>query len=279
MPSFDLIGPALPESPVILSVPHAGRDYPPALLAALRAPAAALTVLEDRHVDAVAMAARTVETLLIQRRPRAWIDLNRAEDERDPQVDEGARPLPMAQRSIKVRSGLGLVPRRAGAAGDLWRRRFTDAETRARIADDYRPYHATLATALDAAHARFGAAILLDIHSMPPLPGASQPQIVIGDRFGRTASARLVGTIEGAARAAGLRVALNTPYAGAHLIERHARPRLGRHAIQLEIDRSLYLDASLDRPGDGLAATAALVRSIAQALAALPGIALPLAAE
>lgn len=280
MRRFDLVGTVPPASPVVLSVPHAGRDYPAPLMAALRLPATALVALEDRHVDAVAAAARTVETMLIQRSPRAWIDLNRAEHDRDPQVDEGARLCAGPRRSAKVRSGLGLVPRRAGAAGDLWRRRFTDAEVIARIAEDHRPYHQTLDTILAAARARFGVAVLLDIHSMPPLPGPAAPRIVIGDRFGHSAAPRLVARVEAVAAAHRLRCARNAPYAGGHLVDRHARPAAGRHAIQLELDRALYLDAALDQPGPGLAATADLVRAIAAALAdeAL-ALTLPAAAE
>lgn len=150
------------------------------------------------------------------------------------------------------------MPRRGGAAGDLWRRRFSDAEIAARIAGDHRPYHAALARALAAARARFGVAVLLDLHSMPPL-GHGEAQVVIGDRFGRAAGDRFVTRALALAAAAGLRTALNAPYAGAHILDRHGRPDEGVHALQVELDRRLYLDGRLDRPGSGLAATAALV--------------------
>ncbi|MBB4153710.1 N-formylglutamate amidohydrolase [Sphingomonas jinjuensis] len=275
--SFDLLGEPTPESPVVVSVPHAGRDYPLALRAALRVPEKALVVLEDRFVDAVALVAHRRETMLVQRRARAWIDLNRAEDERDPQVDEGARSTGQPIRSAKIRSGLGLVPRRAGAAGDLWRRRFAAVDVEARIASDHRPYHRAVDRALAAARARFGVAVLLDIHSMPPL--ATGVRIVVGDRFGRSAATRFVARVEGVAGTAGLRTALNTPYAGGHILDRHGAPARDIHAIQLEIDRTLYLDAALDQPGAGLPATAALVRAIIDSLAdeALGGRSMPFA--
>ena len=266
--SFDLLGFDLsggPASPVILSVPHAGRDYPPALRAALRVPLAALTLLEDRHVDAVAAAARGGETMLVQRRARAWIDLNRGEDERDPRVDEGAAATARPGRSAKIQSGLGLVPARAGRADGLWRRRFTGPEIAARIAADHRPYHAALAAALMAARARFGVAVLLDVHSMPPLPDGRR--IVLGDRFGRSAAPRFVARLEAEAEADRLPLALNTPYAGGHILDRHGHPERGVHAIQLELDRSLYLDRALDRPGAGLGAAARLLRRMVLALA------------
>ncbi|MCP3735768.1 N-formylglutamate amidohydrolase [Sphingomonas sp. RP10(2022)] len=255
---------APPLSPVVLSVPHAGRDYPAGLLAALRLPPAALVVLEDRHVDAVAHAARTVETMLVQRAPRAWIDLNRSEHERDPRVDEGARPQAQPAASAKLRSGLGLVPRRAGSAGDLWRRRFSAAEVTARIAQDHRPYHDALAATLVAARARFGIAVLIDVHSMPPI--GAHAQVVLGDRFGQSSAGRFVARLEAEAAAMGITSALNTPYAGGHILERHAAPAEGVHAIQLEIDRSLYLDHRLDQPGPGFARTVALLRRMLAAV-------------
>jgi N-formylglutamate amidohydrolase len=281
--SFDTIGgidrDGAPLSPVVLSVPHAGRDYPAALLGALRVPATVLPVLEDRYIDHVALAARRLETMLLQRRARAWIDLNRSESDRDPRVDDGVRPHSQPMPSAKVRSGLGLVPRRAGAAGDLWRRRFSAIEIAVRIAQDHRPYHAALAAALAAAQARFGVAVLLDVHSMPPL--GDHARIVFGDRFGQAAAARVVARLEAEAARAGVRAALNTPYAGGHILERHAAPARGIHAIQIEFDRTLYLDAALDRPGPGLADVAALLGRMIAASAdeALAGDPIALAAE
>ena len=267
-PSFDVVGPRLPESPVVISVPHAGRDYPPALAAMLRVPLTALATLEDRLVDTLGAAARGGETMLVQRAPRAWIDLNRAESERDPRVDEGAPGGGVAQpaASAKVRSGLGLVPRRTTQAGELWSRRLSAREVEARIAADHRPYHAALGEMLAAARARFGAAVLLDLHSMPSIAGAGSPQLVLGDRFGRAAAARFVHRIEAEAAASGLRVALNSPYAGGHILDRHARPAAGIHGVQVEIDRALYLDRRGELSGR-FAETAALLRRVIAALA------------
>jgi N-formylglutamate amidohydrolase len=263
---FERLGAIQPTSPVVLSVPHAGRDYPMALKTALRVPLAALLPLEDRLVDAVARAARTDQTTIVQNRARAWIDLNRSEDERDPLLDEGARSMPPAQQSAKLRSGLGLVPRRASGAGDLWARRFTDADVTARIANDHRPYHAALAAALNAAKATFGVAVLLDVHSMPPL-GPGGARIVLGDRFGHAADVRFVARVETECRARGFSTATNAPYAGGHILERHARPAAGIHAIQLELDRTLYLDRKLNGPGAGFTRVVDLVRSLLSVLA------------
>lgn len=269
--SFDLIGQMPPASPVVLSVPHAGREYPLALRAAARVPVTALAGLEDRYIDAVALAARGLETTIVQRVARAWIDLNRAEHDRDPRIDEGACA---GHLSAKVRSGLGLVPRRTSAAGELWRRRLSGDEVEARIVSAHRPYHAAVEAALHAARARFGVAVLLDLHSMPPIVGG-RARIVIGDRFGRAAAGRFVQRIESEAAAVGLKHALNAPYAGGHILERHGRPAAQTHAVQLEVDRSLYLDARFDQPGAGFEPVVRLVRAIIASLAdealALPG--------
>jgi len=265
--SFDRYGDIEPASPVVLSVPHAGRDYPLALRAALRVPVAALLPLEDRHVDTLALAAHGSETMLVQRVARAWIDLNRSERERDPGIDDGADKQAMPIQSAKLRGGLGLVPRRVSGVGEIWRRRFEGDEVMARIARDHRPYHAALSEALARARARFGVALLLDIHSMPSLTGEGGAGIVLGDRFGRSAGARFVHRLESACMAGGIACALNAPYAGGHILEAQARPAAGIHAVQIEIDRALYLDAALDRPGDGLAATAGLLRRMIDAVA------------
>ncbi len=283
---FDRFGPTVPTGPVVMSVPHAGREYPAALQAALLVPLSAVRSLEDRHVDRVALAARGDEVLLVQRQARAWIDLNRDEGERDPAVDEGAAGY--AGRSgpagAKLRNGLGLVPRRANGRTELWRRRWTDAEIVARLAADYRPYHGALADALLAARQRFGTAVLVDLHSMPPLPGTAPARIVIGDRFATSADAALGDVVERIAAETHIPTARNRPYAGGHVIQRHGRPTDGIHAVQIELDRTLYLDAALERPvADGVATMAAMVRSILAevALIARAGLLTPtiLAAE
>lgn len=265
--SFDHYRAAPVRSPVVVSVPHAGRDYPLALQAALRVPLDALLVLEDRHIDRVALMAAGDEALFVQRTARAWIDLNRTEQERDPKLDEGADPSRQPAPSAKLRSGLGLVPRRVAKGGDIWRRRLTDAEVVARIDADHRPYHAALAAALAEARARFGMAVLIDVHSMPPLGAPGEvAQVVIGDRFGKSAGARFVDRLSAQVDAAGILSALNTPYSGGHILASHGRPAAGVHAIQIEFDRRLYLDAALDAPGPGLAATATLLRRMLDAI-------------
>lgn len=263
--AFEMLGPAEPESPVVLSVPHAGRIYPLALRANLRVPPATLIALEDRYVDHVAAGARGKETMLVQQLARSWIDLNRGEEERDPLVEEGAAGAP---GSARLRSGLGLVPRRTSSTGDLWRRRFTREDIDRRIEREHRPYHQALSTLLAKARERFGVAVLIDVHSMPSLAGRKAAEIVIGDRFGATAPPRIVDRVRMELEAAGWRHAVNAPYAGGYIITRHARPAENLHALQIEFDRARYLDASGDQPGVGAAAASALLRRLIDAVRA-----------
>lgn len=267
-PPFHRVGPTAPASPVILSVPHAGRAYSPALLRAARVPMSVLETLEDRLVDrlvwrAVAAGAGAV----VADAPRAEIDLNRDEREIDPAM---VVPAPRAEGlmpTLRMRGGLGLVPARVAGAGALWRGRIGADEMRRRIASVHRPYHAALGEALIAARAVFGVAVLLDCHSMPPRTPPGQPGIVFGDRHGATIAPALLEAAMAAAAAFGCGVARNEPYAGGHIVERHARPAGNVHALQIEIDRALYLDAALREPGPGFDRMAQMLAAVAAAVA------------
>jgi len=265
-----MLGPAHPESPVVLAVPHAGRDYPPDLLAASRLPRGKLEALEDRYADLlVSGAVAGGATALVALRARAWIDLNRDEREIDPGMLDSPPLVPLLM-SAKVRGGIGLVPRRIADGGEIWHRRLTRREVERRIIEDHRPWHRAIATLLDRAKARFGCAVLIDCHSMPPLPSqpvACAPNVVVGDRFGRSAADRFGDRLCAVVAAAGLKVARNTPYSGGHTLDRHGRPDRAVHALQVEIDRSLYLNRDLRSPSAGAAEAIDLVRRAAAALA------------
>ncbi|MEA1014772.1 N-formylglutamate amidohydrolase [Sphingosinicella sp. LY1275] len=267
-PPFLRVGPELPASPVILSVPHAGRAYSDDLLRASRLPRHKLEILEDRLVDRLVW--RAVEAgsaAFIATAPRAEIDLNRDEREIDPaMVYPSPAPATLLQ-SPRTRGGLGLVPARISGAGSIWLQRIGQAEIERRTAEIHRPYHAALAQALDAARARFGIAILLDCHSMPPRAG-EEAAIVFGDRHGTSIAAELVAAAVAAAEVEGFATARNTPYAGGYITMRHGRPGEGVHALQIEIDRSLYLDAALRAPGAGFDRTSRVIAAVAAALAA-----------
>jgi len=275
--------------PVLLAAPHAGRAYPPAFADLMRNQPGAAIRLEDRFVDLIAeqVARATGAGLLIAHAPRAMIDLNRSPDDVDWDMIADAEPTRRARLAAgrRARSGLGLVPRRLPGIGELWRRRLTQAELTARIEHVHRPYHAALAGALETLRDRWGAVLLIDLHSMPPLgpkrgPDAA-PDFVVGDRFGASCDGALSAAALGHLAAAGRRVAHNRPYAGGYGLDRHAAPARGLHAIQVEVCRSAYLDDALREPGPGLAAVTqmlcGLVRRIAEELAG--GHSLPQAAE
>lgn len=248
---------------MIVSVPHAGRHYPPDLLAAARVSRAVLERLEDRHADRLADAAASQGfTVIVADMARAYIDLNRDESEWDAQMLSDA--IPLGSVNSRVRAGLGIVPNRLHTVGDLWRQRIGRDELERRLEAVHRPWHRSIATLLEAARARFGAALLIDLHSMPRQPGGA-PQFVIGDRHGQTASSELIDRLLGIAEGHGLSVARNAPYAGAHGIARHGRRGSGREALQLEFDRSLYIDADGNADSANTASLAQLVARIATA--------------
>jgi N-formylglutamate amidohydrolase len=269
-PPFRRLGPDAPATPVVLSVPHAGRHYSQALLSAARLPRSRLEMLEDRLVDRLVWrAVADGAVAIVADVPRAEIDLNRDEREIDPALVV-PRPHPAElSESPRTRGGLGLVPARIAGAGAIWRQRIPAPELSRRIEAVYRPYHAALKRALIAARDRFGVAILLDCHSMPPRadPGR-EPPVVLGDRYGTSIDPALTDAAEAAVRRCGYAVARNAPYAGGHITDRHGRPAEGIHALQVEIDRSLYLDAALRAPGSGFDAAATLIAELASALAA-----------
>ena len=265
--------------PVLIAVPHAGRAYPSGIIERMRHPAYSSLRLEDRYADrlAEAVAEATGATLLVADAPRAMIDLNRSVDDVDWEMFGGI-PADVGSYTPgrRVRSGLGLIPRRLPGLGELWNRRHDRAELAQRIAGIHEPYHVCLADALEELRARWGAALLLDLHSMPPLPasgGRASAQFVIGDRFGASCHGALVAAGFACFARAGRTAAHNRPYAGGYVLERHAAPRRGIYAMQVEVDRTVYLDSRLTEPGPGFAETVALlvelVRQLAQVVSAL----------
>lgn len=231
--------------PVVVSVPHAGRIYPSEILAAARVDRPNLERLEDSWCDLIAAGAADAGATVVHALwARAVADLNRGEGQMAP--GEVAMPL-RAQFSApgrKERAGLGVVPTRLADCGPLWKRPIDGAGLEWRLESFHRPYHAALTDALTAARNRFGHAILIDLHSMPSIP-IGQPghgaRIIVGDRFGETASDWLIDLVVVSAERLNEPVARNQPYAGGHIIRTHGRPADAIHAVQIEIDRSLYM--------------------------------------
>ena len=281
-PAFTLKVPATLSIPILIAVPHAGRSYPEAVIAAMREPGWGAARLEDRHADTLgaAVAKATGAALLVAHAPRAMIDLNRAPDDVDWSMVTGspARRAAHSAANRRARSGLGLVPRRLPGLGEIWRGRLPADDLEARREGIHRPYHRAVSETLDMLRDRWGAALLIDLHSMPPLRagGGSEgggAEFVLGDRFGSSCASALSAHALQHLAAAGRRVAHNRPYSGGYTLDHHAATRRGIHALQVEVCRSAYLDARLDAPGPRLASVArvlaGLVRSLAHEIAAL----------
>jgi N-formylglutamate amidohydrolase len=268
--------------PVLVAVPHAGRAYPAPVLARMRDPLAAQLRLEDRLVDRLGrmIAQATGAGLLVAHAPRALMDLNRAEDDIDWDMIEGGRPDDLAELSSgaaqngnrRARSGLGLVPRRLPGTGEIWRGRLARSELAARIAGIHRAYHSFLADELDRIRKVWGAALLIDLHSMPPLRPADgeehASQIVLGDRFGVSCHPSLMGAALRHLDARGVPAAQNRPYSGGYVLDRHGAPQRGVHAVQVEVCRATYLDHRLAEPGEGLAGMAAALADLVRVMGA-----------
>ena len=276
-PWFERLGPATAETPLVCAVPHAGRIYPPALFSTAIVPHAILEQLEDRYADLlVAKAVQHGAVAIVARVARAWIDLNRGEEDLDPALRDPPHSGP--PQTARARSGLGLLPRRVGRR-DLWREPPTAESAAARIVNIHRPYHAAVAAALDDACRRFGHAVLIDCHSMPTLNGLRPARIVIGDAHGRSAGKGIAAEVAHEARTHGFAAAINAPYAGAHSLARHGRPADNVHALQIEVDRALYLERDMRAPSDGVRRTQSLFWELAQTAVAAAAPPFAIAAE
>lgn len=250
---FHLDMPEARTSCVVFASPHSGRDYPASFLRTTVLDEHTIRSSEDAYVDRLFDCAPQFGAPLLRAgAPRSFVDLNRAADELDPALIEGLR---RTGHNPRVASGLGVVPRVVANGRAIYRGKLTRLEAERRIARIWRPYHTQLQALLDEAHQQFGESILIDCHSMPheALDGAvrhstRRPEVVIGDRFGASASPEIVERVEAAFAGAGFVVARNAPFAGAFTTQHYGRPSRSQHAIQVEIDRALYMDEASIRP-------------------------------
>ncbi|GMG81694.1 N-formylglutamate amidohydrolase [Paralimibaculum aggregatum] len=283
-PPFALFEPDRLRSAAVFSSPHSGRDYPETLVARSRLDLLRLRASEDALVDRLfETAPHEGAPLLCALLPRAWLDLNRAPGDLDPALIEGVQPAGINQR---VAAGLGVVPRVVSEGQEIYRGKITREEAEARIADVHGPYHERLAALLARARQRFGMAVLYDCHSMPtealraaPRVQGKAPEIVLGDRFGAAASREVVTRVQLVFERAGFRVTRNAPFAGGYITQRYGRPGQGIHAVQIEIDRGLYLDQRRIEPGSRFAEIRQRLGEVVATLCADAGAAPALAAE
>ncbi|CUH79188.1 N-formylglutamate deformylase [Tritonibacter multivorans] len=243
-------------SPVIVASPHSGSDYPSAFLDRAILDAHEIRSSEDAYVDQLFDAAPALGmAFLTANMPRAYVDLNRSVQELDPAVIDG---VARRGQNPRVASGLGVIPRVVAQGRPIYSGKISQAEAAARLDLVWHPYHRELQRLLNTARTHMGEAVLLDCHSMPREAldtlgsgGSKRAEIVLGDRFGVAADARIVEQIEAAFAAAGFEVARNTPFAGAYITQTYGRPSRRQHAVQVEIDRSLYMDEETIQPHSG----------------------------
>ena len=227
--------------PFVFASPHSGRLYPPGFVEKSRLNATLLRRSEDAFVDELFDAARDLGApMLVARFPRAYLDANRAPTELDPAMFDGVLPVAVDRGSPRVHAGLGIIPRVVREGTEIYRGKLPVPEAEFRIHNFYRPYHSQLGRLVEATRALFGTAIIVDCHSMPS--AAASADVVIGDRLGLSAFSDVTAAAEQAFAAAGLSVARNSPYAGGHTIHLYGRPGDNVHALQIEINRGLYLD-------------------------------------
>ena len=239
--AFRLDRPALQAVPFLFASPHSGRCYPAGFLEKTRLDPTTLRRSEDAFVDELfAGVVGLGAPLLAAQFPRAYLDVNRSSAELDTAMFDAPLGLPVDAPSPRVAAGLGVIPRIVRDGAEIYRGKLGAREADWRIKQLYQPYHRALADLMEEIHGRFGLAVLIDCHSMPS--ALSVPDVVLGDRYGASAAPVLTARAEAAFSREGFSVARNTPYAGGHSTVVHGKVASGFHALQVEVNRALYLD-------------------------------------
>ena len=250
---FEIHRPLQQTEPFVFNSPHSGRIYPDSFLNMSRLDRVSIRRSEDHFVDELfASVVQLGAPMLAAQFPRAWLDVNREPYELDPRMFDGPLPPFANIGSMRVAGGLGTIPRLVAENMDIYRGRLSVEEGLSRIERVYRPYHANLRRIIAQTHVQFGKAILIDCHSMPAnvrvAGGSRRPDIIIGDRYGASAAHDLSRAAVSFLSGLGYHVVRNKPYAGGFITEHYGRPARGLHALQIEINRGLYVDeASLEK--------------------------------
>ena len=247
---IEVRAPADQTLPFVYSSPHSGTAYAQDFLAASPLDLEALRQSEDAFVDELFAAAPALGApLLCAHFPRVYVDPNREPYELDPHMFDGALPAYANTSSARVSGGLGTIARVVSTGAEIYRDKLPVDEAKKRIDLFYAPYHKTLKTLLAATKDRFGYAVLIDCHSMPSVAGPldqdighERADIVLGDRYGKSCSPALTETAHQALGAEGYNVFRNNPYAGGFITHNYGRPDTGIHALQIEINRAVYMD-------------------------------------
>lgn len=264
-PAVEVVRPAQAAAPLVFSSPHSGNIYPAAFVAASRLDPLMLRRSEDAFVDELFGAAPALGAPLLKARfPRAFVDANREPYELDPGMFADDLPDYVNRNSPRVAAGLGTIARVVASGAEIYGKKLAFAEAETRIDRLYRPYHAALSALIDESVARCGRAWLIDCHSMPAVggpmdrdPGKRRVDFVLGDGHGTSCAPWLVKWAEAFLRGLGYTVTRNDPFAGGFITRHYGQPALGRHALQIEINRRLYMDEDRIEHGPGFAALAA----------------------
>jgi N-formylglutamate amidohydrolase len=254
-PAFEVTEPEILGGPVVCNSPHSGRSYPADFLTMSRLDLPSLRRSEDTFVDELfADAVRHGAPLMRAHFPRAFLDVNREPYELDPRMFDGRLPAFANTRSLRVAGGLGTIARVVGDAREIYDRRLPVDEALRRIELYYKPYHRALRRLVLQAQSTFGLAVLLDCHSMPSNAGGREERpradMVLGDRYGTSCAPAVTDVIEESLRAMGYAVLRNKPYAGGFITEHYGDPAAGLHAVQIEINRALYMEEREYRKSD-----------------------------
>jgi N-formylglutamate amidohydrolase len=255
---LDLRRPAAQLLPLVVASPHSGSDYPAEFVAASRLDPLNLRRSEDAFVDEIfAAAPRLGAPLLAARFPRAYLDVNREAWELDPAMFAEALPEYVNARSPRVRMGLGTIARVVASGEEIYGGKLSFAEAQERIDTLYRPYHAALTGLVEDTATEFGFCLVVDCHSMPSgapgNAGRESADIVLGDCHGAACAPQIVECARRYLTRRGFVVALNAPYAGGFTTGHYGRPRRGRHALQIEINRAIYMEERSYRRRPGFA--------------------------
>ena len=274
-PPFDILEPAAWRGPIIFNSPHSGSIYPRAFLAHAHLDIATLRRSEDSFVDELFSAVVDRGFPLMRAHfPRCYVDVNREPYELDPRMFEGRLPSFANTRSMRVAGGLGTVARVVGDAHEIYDQRIPVDEALTRIEGLYKPYHRALRRLITGMHRDFGAAVLIDCHSMPSVAGNKDDRpradFVLGDRYGTSCVPVIAETIETALAGFGHSVSRNKPYAGGFITEHYGNPSVGVHAIQLEVNRALYMDERRYERSENFALLAANLVTLADRITAIP---------
>jgi N-formylglutamate amidohydrolase len=238
---FDFQEPPVQCVPFVFASPHSGRLYPLALNQLSRLSPIALRRSEDAYVDDLFSGVVSLGAPLIAARfPRAYVDANRAPGELDPAMFDEILHMPVDRSSPRVGAGLGVIPRIVRDGAEIYGKKLKVSDAIARLSRLHQPYHAALAAAVKDVSTQFGTAVVIDCHSMPS--AATAPDVVLGDRYGTTACYALLHRAERAFLSRGFSVGRNVPYAGGYTTLMFGRPATGVHALQIEVNRALYLD-------------------------------------